>query len=71
MPLPRKKDDGASGAPVLNILRAHVRLTDVEEHTEPYTVTRKSDGVRLRLSTPPSTAPWRSSTTVATAPTTA
>lgn len=44
MPLPRRKDAGSSGAPVLNILRARVRLTDVEEHTEPYTKTRKSDG---------------------------
>ncbi len=44
MPLPRKKDAGTSGAPVLNLLRAHVKLTDVEEHIEPYTVTRKSDG---------------------------
>ena len=44
MPLPRKKDTGSAGAPVLNILRAHVRLADVEEHTEPYTITRKSDG---------------------------
>jgi hypothetical protein len=43
MPLPRKKDDGSSGAPVLNIPNAHVRLFDVEEHVEPYTVTRKSD----------------------------
>jgi hypothetical protein len=43
MPLPRKKDDGTSGAPVLDILNARVRLTDVVEHTEPYTVTRKSD----------------------------
>src|SRR5215216_2921669 len=49
MPLPRKKDDGSSGAPVLNILRAHVRLTDVEEHVEPYTVTRKSDGRTFTL----------------------
>src|SRR5215218_6017495 len=49
MPLPRKKDDGSSGAPVLNILRAHVRLTDVEEYTEPYTVTRKSDGRTFTL----------------------
>jgi hypothetical protein len=49
MPLPRKKDDGSSGAPVLNILRAHVRLTDVEEHIEPYTVTRKSDGRTFTL----------------------
>jgi hypothetical protein len=47
MPLPRKKDEGSSGAPVLNILRAHVRLTDVEEHTEPFTVTRKSDGAEF------------------------
>jgi hypothetical protein len=44
MPLPRKKDAGSSGAPVLNILNARVRLSDVEEHIEPYTVTRKSDG---------------------------
>jgi hypothetical protein len=49
MPLPRKKDDGSSGAPVLNILRAHVRLTDVEEHIEPYTVTRKFDGRTFTL----------------------
>jgi hypothetical protein len=47
MPLPRKKDDGSTGAPVLNILRAHVRLTDVEEHIEPFTVTRKSDGAEF------------------------
>jgi hypothetical protein len=49
MPLPRKKDDGSGGAPVLNILQAHVRLTDVEEHDEPYTVTRKSDGQSFTL----------------------
>jgi hypothetical protein len=49
MPPPRKKDDGSSGAPVLNILRAHVRLMDVEEHIEPYTVTRKSDGRTFTL----------------------
>jgi hypothetical protein len=49
MPLPRQKDDGSGGAPVLNILRAHVRLFDVEEHTEPYTVTRKSDGKQFEL----------------------
>ncbi len=49
MPLPRKKDAGPSGAPVLNILSARVRLTDVEEHVEPYTVTRKSDGMRWTL----------------------
>jgi hypothetical protein len=42
--LPRKKDEGSNGAPVLNILSAHVRLFDVEEHTEPYTRVRKSDG---------------------------
>jgi hypothetical protein len=40
---------GSSGAPVLNILRAHVRLTDVEEHIEPYTVTRKSDSRTFTL----------------------
>jgi hypothetical protein len=44
MPLPRKKDAGSSGAPVLDILNARVRFTDVEEHTEPRTVTRKADG---------------------------
>jgi hypothetical protein len=47
MPLPRKKDDGSSGALVLNILEAHVKLFDVEEHVEPYTVTRKSDGAEF------------------------
>ena len=49
MPLPRSRDDGSNGAPVLNILRAHVRLTDVEEHTEPFTVSRKSDGAEFTL----------------------
>ncbi len=49
MPLPRKKDDGTGGAPVLNILSARVRLFDVEEHEEPYTVTRKSDGTEFAL----------------------
>ncbi|PLS84026.1 MAG: hypothetical protein CYG60_20125 [Actinobacteria bacterium] len=44
MPLPRKKDAGSSGAPVLNLLSARVMLTDVEEYTEPRTVTRKADG---------------------------
>jgi len=49
MPLPRKKDDGVNGAPVLDLLRAHVKLTDVEEYTEPFTVTRKSDGAEFTL----------------------
>ncbi len=49
MPLPRKKDAGSSGAPVLDLLNAHVRLIDVEEHVEPYTVTRKSDGRAFTL----------------------
>ena len=49
MPLPRKKDAGSSGAPVLDILNAHVRLIDVEEHVEPYTVTRKSDSRTFAL----------------------
>ena len=49
MPLPRKKDAGSSGAPVLDILNAHVRLIDVVEHTEPHTVTRKSDGATFTL----------------------
>ena len=44
MPLPRKKDAGGPGAPVLDLLNAHVRLIDAEEHVEPYTITRKSDG---------------------------
>jgi hypothetical protein len=49
MPLPRKKDAGSSGAPVLDISRAHVRLVDVEEHVEPYTITRKSDKATFTL----------------------
>jgi hypothetical protein len=49
MPLPRKKDAGGSGAPILDILNAHVKLTDVEEHIEPYAVTRKSDGRTFTL----------------------
>jgi hypothetical protein len=49
VPLPRKKDAGSSGAPVLDILNAHVRLTDVEEYPEPHTVTRKSDGATFTL----------------------
>jgi hypothetical protein len=49
MPLPRKRDDGGTGAPVLNILNAHVKLFDVSEHTEPYVVTRKSDGAQFTL----------------------
>src|SRR5215204_5784898 len=49
MPLPRRKDDGTGGAPVLDILSAHVRLVDVEEHVEPYTVERKSDGASFTL----------------------
>ena len=49
MPLPRKKDAGSSGAPVLNLPRAHVRLLDVEEYTDPHTVTRKSDSATFTL----------------------
>jgi hypothetical protein len=49
MPLPRKKDAGSSGAPVLNLLSARVRLFDVEEYVEPHTVTRKSDGAEFTL----------------------
>jgi hypothetical protein len=49
MPLPRSKDAGSSGAPVLDILNAHVRLLDVEEHVEPYTITRKADGMSWTL----------------------
>jgi hypothetical protein len=47
MPLPRKRDDGTGGAPILNILQAHVRISDVEEHVEPYTITRKRDGAEF------------------------
>ena len=49
MPLPRKKDAGSSGAPVLNILSARVKLFDVEEYEKPYTVSRKSDGAEFTL----------------------
>ncbi len=49
MPLPRSKDDGTNGAPVLDIMKAHVKLFDVEERTEPFTVTRKSDGSTFTL----------------------
>ena len=49
MPLPRKKDAGSSGAPVLNISSSHVRLIDVEEHVEPYPITRKSDKATFTL----------------------
>lgn len=49
MPLPRKKDDGTNGAPVLDIMKAHVRLFDVEEYVKPYAVTRKSDGTEFML----------------------
>jgi hypothetical protein len=49
MPLPRNSDSGSGGAPVLDILNARVRLFDVEEHTEPYTVTRQSDGSSFTL----------------------
>ena len=44
-----KDAGGSSGAPVLNLLRAHVKLTDVEEYTEPFTVERKSDGATFTL----------------------
>jgi hypothetical protein len=49
MPLPRKKDDGLSGAPVLDLMKCRVRLFDVIEHTEPYTVTKKSTGAEYQL----------------------
>jgi len=49
MPLPRKKDAGSSGAAILNLMRAHIRLLDVEEYTEPYTGTRRSDGATFTL----------------------
>ncbi len=47
MPLPRKKDDGTGGAPVLNLGNARVKLFDVEEFEQPYTITRKSDGAEF------------------------
>ncbi len=47
MPLPRSKDDGTGGAPVLNLGNARVKLFDVEEFEKPYTVTRKSDGAEF------------------------
>jgi hypothetical protein len=49
MPLPRRKDDGTGGAPVLNLLSARVKLLDVEEYEKPYAVTRKSDGAEFML----------------------
>jgi hypothetical protein len=49
MPKPRQKDDGGSGAPILDILSAHVRLEDVAEYEEPYEVTRERDGATFKL----------------------
>jgi hypothetical protein len=49
MPLPRRKDDGTGAAPVLDIMKARVKLLNVEEHVEPFTVTRKSDGAAFTL----------------------
>jgi hypothetical protein len=49
MPLPRRRDAGSSGAPVLNLPHARVRLLSVEEHTEPRQVTRKADGAKFTL----------------------
>jgi hypothetical protein len=49
MPLPRRKEDGSFGAPVLDIMKARVKLFDVEEKTEPWTVERKSDGAQFTL----------------------
>jgi hypothetical protein len=49
MPLPRRKDAGSTGAPVLDILNARVRLTNVKEYTEPFAVTRKTDGRTFTL----------------------
>lgn len=49
MPLPRSKDEGSGGAPVLDIMKARVKLFDVEEYTEPFTVNRKSDGATFTL----------------------
>jgi hypothetical protein len=44
-----QKDDGLSGAPVLDLMKCRVRLFDVIEHTEPYTVTKKSTGAEYQL----------------------
>jgi len=44
MPLPRRKDDGSSGAVIMDLLKAHVKLSNVEEYTEPRRVVRESDG---------------------------
>jgi hypothetical protein len=49
MPLPRKKDHGSSGAPVLDIMKAHVKLIDVTEHTEPFVVTKQSTSAQFWL----------------------
>ena len=49
MPLPRAKDDGSNGAPVLDLMAAHVRLVNVTEHTTPRVVERKSDGTQFEL----------------------
>ena len=49
MPLPRRKDDGTGGASVLDIMKARVKLSDVEEHVEQFSVNRKSDGATFTL----------------------
>ena len=49
MPLPRRRDAGSSGAPVLNLPHARVKLLSVEEHIEPRQVTRKADGAKFTL----------------------
>jgi hypothetical protein len=69
MPLPRKNDTGGPGAPVLDILSAHVRLLDVEEYTEPRTIQKTT--VAASLNTPSLDVPLRSSTTAWAASTTA
>ena len=49
MPKERRKDDGGTGAPILNHLRARVKLVDVEEHEEPFEVKRKKDNATFTL----------------------
>jgi hypothetical protein len=49
MPLPRRKETGASQAPVLNLPHCRVKFLSVEEYEEPRTVTRKSDGATFTL----------------------
>jgi hypothetical protein len=49
MPLPRRKESGATAAPILNLLRARIKLVDVEEYETPRQVTRRSDNATFTL----------------------